>query len=98
VLTPGVMRSALAECSRSKVDEIGQGNVEPKKILTRLGQKSDSMIMPFDAEELGLDTSDIEALTQWGALRRDADGRYRMPEICRLALGFRTVGRARVVW
>ncbi|MER5357692.1 AAA family ATPase [Streptomyces sp. NPDC002785] len=97
VLTPAAMRRALGACSRAKVEEINQENPRLGKLLRHMATFSDSVKMPFDAADLNLIPDDAEALEQWGALARDADGRYRMPEIYRHALGFRTQGRARVV-
>ncbi|MGO4748043.1 hypothetical protein AB4212_05275 [Streptomyces sp. 2MCAF27] len=96
-LTPAAMRRALGACSRAKVEEINQENPRLGKLLRRMSAFSDSVKMPFEAADLELTADDVEALEQWGALARDADGRYRMPEIYRHALGFRTQGRARVV-
>ncbi|GAB2896442.1 KGGVGR-motif variant AAA ATPase [Streptomyces mayteni] len=97
VLTPAAMRNALGACSRAKVDEINQENPRLGKLLRDISAFSDSVRMPFDAADVALTADDVEALEQWGALARDADGRYRMPEIYRHELGFRTQGRARVV-
>ncbi|GGP35321.1 KGGVGR-motif variant AAA ATPase [Streptomyces sindenensis] len=97
VLTPAAMRHALGACSREKVQEINQENPRLGKLLRHMATFSDSVKMPFDAADLNLAPDEVEALEQWGALARDADGRYRMPEIYRHALGFRTQGRARVV-
>ncbi|MFE3197892.1 KGGVGR-motif variant AAA ATPase [Embleya sp. NPDC059237] len=97
LLTPAAMRHALGACSRAKVEEINQENPRLGKLLRVMSTFSDSVKMPFEATDLKLSADDVEALEQWGALARDADGRYRMPEIYRHALGFRTQGRARVV-
>ncbi|KRV49153.1 hypothetical protein AQ490_21330 [Wenjunlia vitaminophila] len=97
VLTPSAMRRALASCSRAKVDEINEENPRLGKLLRHMSSFSDTVKMPFDAADVKLTADDVEALEQWGALARDSDGRYRVPEIYRHALGFRTQGRARVV-
>lgn len=97
VLTPAAMRRALGACSRAKVDEINQENPRLGKLLRHMSSFSDSVKMPFEASDVGLNPDDVDALEQWGALAKDSDGRYRMPEIYRHALGFRTQGRARVV-
>ncbi|MFE1827068.1 KGGVGR-motif variant AAA ATPase [Streptomyces yangpuensis] len=97
LLTPVAMRRALSVCSRAKVEEINQENPRLGTLLRRMSTFSDSVKMPFDPADVELTADDVEALEQWGALARDADGRYRMPEIYRHALGFRTQGRARVV-
>jgi cellulose biosynthesis protein BcsQ len=98
VVTPAAMRRALGACSRAKVDEINQENPRLGKLLQRMSALPDSVkMMPFDPADVGLGVGDVEDLEQWGALARDTDGRYRMPEIYRHALGFRTQGRARVV-
>lgn len=97
LLTPAAMRHALGACSREKVEEINQENPRLGKLLRHLSTFSDTIKMPFEAADVKLKADDIEALEQWGALAKDTDGRYRMPEIYRHALGFRTQGRARVV-
>lgn len=97
VLTPAAMRRALVACSRAKVEEIGQENPRLGKLLRHMSSFSESVKMPFEASDVGLRPDEVEALEEWGALARDTDGRYRMPEIYRHALGFRTQGRARVV-
>ncbi|MYU07764.1 AAA family ATPase [Streptomyces sp. SID8366] len=97
VLAPAAMRRALGECSRAKVEEINQENPRLGKLLRHMSSFSESVKMPFEASDVELGPDDVEALEEWGALARDADGRYRMPEIYRHALGFRTQGRARVV-
>jgi len=97
VLTPAAMRKALGECSRAKVEEINQENPRLGKLFKEMESFSEKVKMPFEASDVGLKADDVEALEEWGALARDADGRYRMPEIYRHALGFRTHGRARVV-
>ncbi|MFI5798826.1 KGGVGR-motif variant AAA ATPase [Streptomyces sp. NPDC051677] len=97
VLTPAAMRRALGACSRAKIDEINQENARLGRLLRHMSTFSDSVKMPFEASDVELSPDDVEALEQWGALAKDADGRYRMPEIYRHALGFRTQGRARVV-
>ncbi|MFD5318980.1 KGGVGR-motif variant AAA ATPase [Streptomyces sp. NPDC127098] len=97
VLTPAAMRSALGACSRAKVEEINQENPRLGRLLRDMSTYSESVRMPFDAADVALSADDVETLEQWGALARDADGRYRMPEIYRHELGFRTQGRARVV-
>ncbi|WP_314223736.1 KGGVGR-motif variant AAA ATPase [Streptomyces zaehneri] len=91
------MRDALAMCSSEKVKEIGQENKQLGELLRGLERYAPEVLMPFSAEDVGLDAPGIAALVEAGALARDSDGRYRLPEIYRHALGFRTQGRARVV-
>ncbi|SED32240.1 MULTISPECIES: ParA family protein [Streptomyces] len=97
VLTPAAMRKALVACSRAKIEEINQENPRLGALLRRMSGFSESVKMPFEASDVDLGSDDVEALVEWGALDKDTDGRYRMPEIYRHALGFRTQGRARVV-
>lgn len=97
VLAPAAMRKALDACSREKLREITEENPRLGALMDGMGEYSDTVRMPFDPADVGLSAEDIEALEQWGALAGDKDGRYRMPEIYRHALGFRTQGRARVV-
>ncbi|MEW1828925.1 AAA family ATPase [Streptomyces sp. NPDC088196] len=97
LLVPIAMRTALAQCSSEKVKEIGQENKQLGELLLGLGRYAPEVLMPFSADDVGLDATGIAALEEAGALARDSDGRYRLPEIYRHALGFRTQGRARVV-
>ncbi|MGW3648443.1 ParA family protein [Streptomyces sp. NPDC000878] len=97
LLAPSAMRTALVQCSSEKVKEIGQENRTLGDLLRGLGGYAHEVLMPFSAEDVGLDANGIEILRDAGALTADSDGRYRLPEIYRHALGFRTQGRARVV-
>ncbi|MFI7345053.1 KGGVGR-motif variant AAA ATPase [Streptomyces sp. NPDC049936] len=97
LLVPTAMRNALAQCSSEKVREISQENKRLGDLLLGLGQYAPEVLMPFSAEDVGLEANDLAVLREAGALARDTDGRYRLPEIFRHALGFRTQGRARVV-
>ncbi len=97
LLAPAAMRTALVQCSTEKVKEIGQENKKLGDLLRALGGYAHEVLMPFNADDVGLDANGIEVLRDAGALAADSDGRYRLPEIYRHALGFRTQGRARVV-
>ncbi|MEW2117159.1 ParA family protein [Streptomyces sp. NPDC005474] len=97
LLTPSALRTALVQCSSEKVKEIHQENRKLGDLLRGLGQYAHDVLMPFSADDVGLDANGIEVLRDAGALAADPDGRYRLPEIYRHALGFRTQGRARVV-
>ncbi|MDT3397486.1 AAA family ATPase [Streptomyces sp. B1866] len=97
LLVPTAMRRALAECSREKIREIAEEDSRLGRLLDGLSRFSSEVLMPFDSAEVGLDAEGIAVLEEAGALAKDPDGRYRLPEIYRHALGFRTRGRARVV-
>ncbi|MFF9477999.1 KGGVGR-motif variant AAA ATPase [Streptomyces sp. NPDC014733] len=97
LLVPSALRAALVACSKEKLQELGQENPSLGELLRSVGGFADEVVMPFDAEDVGLDANGISVLEEAGALQRDVDGRYRLPEIYRHALGFRTRGRARVV-
>ncbi|MFD9141065.1 KGGVGR-motif variant AAA ATPase [[Kitasatospora] papulosa] len=97
LLSPSALRSSLVRCSTEKLRELEQENPSLGKLLRSVGSYADAVVMPFEAEAVGLDANGIVALELAGALARDSDGRYRLPEIYRHALGFRTRGRARVV-
>lgn len=97
LLSPSALRSSLVRCSSEKLQELQQENPSLGKLLRSVGFYADTVVMPFEAEAVGLDANGIVALEEAGALARDNDGRYRLPEIYRHALGFRTRGRARVV-
>ncbi|MFJ6405153.1 KGGVGR-motif variant AAA ATPase [Streptomyces hydrogenans] len=97
LLAPGAMRQALVRCSAEKLDELRQENPSVGDLLVNVGRFADDVVMPFTAEDVELDANAITTLREAGAIDRDTDGLYRLPEIYRHALGFRTRGRARVV-
>ncbi|MFE4912416.1 KGGVGR-motif variant AAA ATPase [Streptomyces sp. NPDC056652] len=98
LLTPSAMRDALLPCSRAKLSELAQENPKLGERLKSVGEFAATVPMPFTAEDVELDANGVAELTEAGALARDIDGRYRLPEIYRHELGFRTVrGNARVV-
>lgn len=97
LLTPSAMRQALVKGSQAKLEELRQENPVVGELLLRMGRHADNVVMPFNAEDVGLDANAIAKLEEAGALDRDADGLYRLPEIYRHALGFRTRGRVRVI-
>ena len=97
LLAPAAMRRALVSCSRDKVREISQESPELDRIFDRMRSFATDVVMPFEADEIGIEPADLQLLEDAGALSKDLDGRYRLPEIYRHALGFRTRGRARVV-
>ncbi|MFF7815926.1 KGGVGR-motif variant AAA ATPase [Streptomyces sp. NPDC007945] len=97
LLVPSAMRQALVRCSTEKLEELRQENPSVGDLLVNVGRFAEDVVMPFTAEDVELDANAITKLREAGALDRDADGLYRLPEIYRHALGFRTRGRARVV-
>ncbi|MER8236541.1 AAA family ATPase [Streptomyces sp. NPDC094049] len=97
LLAPGAMRQALVRCSEEKLAELRQENPSVGELLANVGRFAGDVVMPFTAEDVELDANAITKLREAGALDKDTDGLYRLPEIYRHALGFRTRGRARVV-
>ncbi|WOI58763.1 KGGVGR-motif variant AAA ATPase [Streptomyces fradiae] len=97
LLAPSAMRQALVKGSQEKLDELRQENPVVGELLLGVGRHADDVVMPFNAEDVGLDANAIAKLKEAGALDRDSDGLYRLPEIYRHALGFRTRGRVRVI-
>jgi cellulose biosynthesis protein BcsQ len=97
LLTPSAMRQALVKGSQEKLKELHQENPVVGDLLLGVGRHAEDVVMPFNAEAVGLDANAIAKLEEAGALDRDADGLYRLPEIYRHALGFRTRGRVRVI-
>ncbi|RDG38583.1 KGGVGR-motif variant AAA ATPase [Streptomyces corynorhini] len=98
LLTPAAMRDALVPCSEHKFVELAQENPTLEDRLRRLREFAATVPMPFTAEDVGLEPGEVAELTEAGALVRDHDGRYRLPEIYRHALKFRTArGSARIV-
>lgn len=99
LLTPPAMRRALPECSKNKVDALGEENPPVRALfdqLTRLPREVRRI--PFTLETVNLLPNDARLLEANGVLFREND-QYWIPEIYRYGLGFAssTVGRPRVV-
>jgi hypothetical protein len=97
ILTPASMRDALVICSRQKIDEIGEETPQIRSLLDQLRALPDEQRqVPFTREVTGLDTLGLQLLESNGVVFREED-RYWIPEIFRHGLGFRAVGRPRIV-
>ncbi|MBK9145152.1 MAG: hypothetical protein IPM23_21885 [Candidatus Melainabacteria bacterium] len=98
LLTPGAMRSSLAECSKEKIDEIMQENAVLRAVLTKLQALPEPQrITPFNPLQLDKDkltSEDLKLLELNGVIVRAGD-EYEMPEIYRYGLQFERKGGAR---
>lgn len=99
LLTPTAMRRALPQCSKDKVEALGQENAPVRTLFDRLTQlPEDVRKIPFTLESVDLDRDEARLLEANGVLFREND-QYWIPEIYRYGLGFGSnkVGRPRVV-
>ncbi len=88
ILIPAAMRSAVEQCSRAKIDEIGQENPEVMEVFNKLLNLSDeARRVPFVRDEVQLTSEETKTLEDNGAILREGE-QYYMPEIFRLGLGF----------
>lgn len=88
ILVPAAIRSAIGQCSREKIQEIGQENPEINEIFNKLRSlpEGDRQI-PFTREQVQLTIEEIKILEDNGGVLRDGE-EYYVPEIFRLGLGF----------
>lgn len=99
VLTPLAMRNALPECSRQKIDAIGEENPPVGTLLERLRDLDyDRRVLPFRLDEVGLTVQEAQLLGANGVVFRE-DDQYWIPELFRHGLGFRAASgrRPRVI-
>ena len=98
LLTPNSMKAALPKCSFSKISEIEEENLQVGEVFQKLrGVPVDERIVPFDGNQVGLGQSDVDLLKANGVIFED-EGKYWMPEIYRIGLGFKPVrGKSRVL-
>ena len=95
LLIPTAIRKSLGDCSKEKVSEIAMENPSLGEIFSQLKELSDDLrLIPFSAEQVGLDTAQLEILETNGVILREK-GEYYMPEIFRLGLGFKLKAGAR---
>lgn len=97
LLTPQAMRAALLECSRAKIDAIGDENPRVGELLSKLRDlPSDLKRIPFEPDVVRLTAEELEILEASGVVFREVD-QYWIPEIFRHGLGFKAVGRPRIL-
>lgn len=97
LLTPAAMRNALLECSKGKIAAIRDENPRVGELLARLRDlTTDRKKIPFDAGSVDLNPEELEILEANGVVFREQD-MYWIPEIFRHGLGFRAVGRPRIL-
>lgn len=88
ILVPPAIRGSLSPCSKKKVGEIREENVELKRIFEKIDEvSSDKRRVPFVQYDLGLEPIDLEILERNGIIGRDGE-KYYIPEIFREGLGF----------
>lgn len=95
VLAPESMRKAIPACSKEKVEEAAVEIAPLKSWMDRLAQITGRKQIPFDAQEMGLDGKDLQALQELGVIFEDAkvpsgEPRLYLPEIYRTGLNFET--------
>lgn len=97
VLVPVAMRKALVECSEKKIEAVSIEDRAFGELLQRMQRVSGEVTIPFTLEQVNLSFEDSRTLIALGAMERDGDGTYRVPEIYRHGLGYGTKRRARVL-
>lgn len=97
LLTPAAMRSALIKCSNQKIAAIGEETPRIAELFARLRSLDDAdRQVPITRSASGLDLEEVQLLEDNGIMFREED-RYWIPEIFRQGLGFRAVGRPRIL-
>ncbi|MEU1040391.1 AAA family ATPase [Streptomyces sp. NPDC005907] len=96
VLAPVAMRKALLACSNNKIEATAAENQEVGELLDKLAQAK-GVSVPFNLDDVGLDSEEADTLIAFGVLGRGSDGRYSVPEIYRHGLGYTTERRAKVL-
>ncbi len=95
LLVPTAIRNAVRTCSEEKIKEIKIENPTLGKIFDKLSTfTGEAKQIPFSRDQLGLEPNEVNTLETNGVLFRDGE-EYYMPEIYRLALGFRLKAGAR---
>lgn len=85
------------ECSREKINAVSTEDPTSGELLKKMQSASTAVTVPFTLEQVGLSTEEAQTLVALGAMTRDHDGTYRVPEIYRHGLGYGTKRRARVL-
>ena len=89
ILVPPAVRSAVGQCSKTKIEEISDENPVLKDILTKLRNLPETVRqIPFTREQVQLTVEELKSLEDNGAVLREGE-EYYMPEIFRLGLGFK---------
>jgi len=97
LLIPAAMRNALLECSKQKIQAIGEETPRIKDIFNHLRALDvERRQVPFVRETVELESADIDLLEQNGVVFRE-ENQYWIPEIFRHGLDFRANGRPRIV-
>lgn len=99
LIMPTEVKSAVAQSSTEKVDEVKQEISGLKPILDKLESASpDVKTLPFTKANIDLTPIEEELMEREGFLIRDGD-KYYLPEIIRHSLGFRYEkgGRSKVL-
>jgi len=96
LLPPAAIKNALDPCSNKKIDEIQQEITILKKIFAKLKNiPQNQRQIPFDRDEVGLASEEIDIMTKLGIVT-EYEGKYYFPEIIRRGLGFSLASRGRL--
>lgn len=98
LLAPGVLKSALKECGREKINEIKAEMPALTKSIDKLATTQEKL--PFSLEDFSkMGITNISLMEDFGLVFRDEKGNYYLPEIYRQGLGlnFSTGARPKVV-
>jgi len=95
LLTPGAIKNSLDYCSRHKIEEIKQENLELKEIFETLEALPDKeKTIPIERDKLELKDDQIETLTQYGVILQSGN-EFLMAEIFWRGLGFTSTKRGK---
>jgi MinD-like ATPase involved in chromosome partitioning or flagellar assembly len=97
ILVPTAIRLAVKECGDAKIDELGQETPELEEIFNILNNVADERrYIPFAPPEVGLSANQIDTLESSGIVTQE-EGKYYLAELFRRSLGFKSVGRSKVL-
>lgn len=94
LLYPGALKAAIGPTSREKVAETEEEISELSSVFAKFRDKNNSIKAPIDGEaanEIGLDSRDLDLLRLHGIILGDAPP-YEVPELFRMGLGLRHAG------
>jgi hypothetical protein len=96
LIPPATIKYALDPCSKEKIDEIQLEITILKKIFAKLKDiPGNQRQIPFDRNEFGLTSEEIDIMTKLGIVT-EYEGKYYFPEIIRRGLGFSLASRGRL--
>ncbi|MCX6581685.1 MAG: hypothetical protein NT166_16060 [Candidatus Aminicenantes bacterium] len=96
LLPPAAIKNALNPCGTKKIEEIQVEITVLEKIFAKLKNIPENQRqIPFDRDELGLTSEEIDIMTKLGIVT-GSEGKYYFPEILRRGLGFSLANRGRL--